>query len=390
MTPPLIFHRITIMIIGIATTSIAHSSFAFLKYVPQRASRYNAVGTSMIYRRRQECFASSTSILQMQKLDDGILSSIKSPTVKLIKALQTKRKKRQEEGLTVIEGHRMVIDMLQLQLKSYDNGDEVDDWIKHVIVSKKAIEHKEYGPKLEEVLNQLQERSMTSMIVSMGTDEVLHACCDTVTPQGVVATCRIPPPFDPATQNMRQSTSRSSARRLYLILDGVSDPGNAGTLLRSALAVDVAGVILLPGSVDVYSPKAIRAGMGATFHVPIRTASSFSEALDILSLCEVKPDNIYAATMETASEGKRDTSEAVSLSHYEVNWVDKASALCLGQEGNGLSKVVRENVACGAINSVHVPMQQQKGVIESLNAAVCGSVVMFEYSRQVTLERKGF
>ena len=333
--------------------------------------------------------------------DYPILTNLKNPTVKLYKNLQKKRKTREKEQLTVVEGHRMVMDLIELDLKNYRNSLNVirnDDsgtcrssdenemscsrgLVKHVLVTERALYHKDLGMKLEDLLRSLQSLSSSEVQVSFGTEEVVAECCDTVTPQGVVAMCSMLSPLDVTLAPTRPSS-------LYIILDGVSDPGNAGTLLRSALAVGVAGVISLPGSCDVYSPKAIRAGMGATFQLPTHAMDSFEEAMDFLKMhCGVQPQDIYAATMDAAGQSNDETALSSSLPYYDVDWAQfstqtkqwKSAALCLGQEGNGLSTIVREAVAAGTIRSVHVPMQPG---IESLNAAVCGSVVMFEYARQ--------
>jgi TrmH family RNA methyltransferase len=112
--------------------------------------------------------------------------------------------------------------------------------------------------------------------------------------------------------------------------------------------------------------------MGTTFQIPILDVSSLQEAQTVMANWGV--GDIYAATMETSGGSE-------SLPHYEVPWSDsgKASALMVGSEGNGLSDEVRQAVASGDIKAVHVPMEVG---IESLNAAVCGSVILFEYHRQ--------
>jgi len=153
---------------------------------------------------------------------------------------------------------------------------------------------------------------------------------------------------------------------------------------RTCVAVGgVKAVILLPGSCDVWNPKALRSAMSATFQIPIVSCASFGDCIDLLTECDVMTSrNFFAATMETSSESSMPQS---SPAHYSIQWRpsvtdDKSSvALCIGSEGNGLSKEVRDAISNGSIQSVHVPMQNQ---MESLNAAVCGSVILFEYARQ--------
>ena len=201
----------------------------------------------------------------------------------------------------------------------------------------------------------------------MALPNVIKACSDTQTPQGIVARVRLP------AWDIEETISQTT-NPLYLVLDGVSDPGNLGTLLRSSVAVGVSAVLLLPGSCDVWNPKAVRSSMGGSFLVPTFAASSWEEALDLLE--EWKCEQVWAATML-----EDDSGQVVSTAHYSVNWKDQAQALVIGNEGNGLSQAVRDQLATkgGSVKAVHVPMQ---GSIESLNAAVCGSVIMFEYMRQ--------
>lgn len=313
--------------------------------------------------------ASFSSLSRLEKIES--ITNPKSSTVKLFKALQTKRKRRVDEGATIIEGHRLVMDLLMNDEERHKENRET--LVKNIILSNKALSHKEYGSKLKHLLETCHLRSDPPRI-SLGTDDVISQCCDTVTPQGIVAICSTLPPFE-SIDVLAQNRSKPS---LYLLLDGVSDPGNVGTLLRSAVAVGVKGVILLPGSCDVWAPKSIRSGMGATFKVPTRSVSSFEEALHLLDECGVERQAIYAATMESEKKESQDIPSTSSLPHYQVDWC-VPSALCLGQEGNGLSDIIRDRVKNGEISSVHVPMQPG---IESLNAAVCGSIIMFEHFRQ--------
>jgi len=202
--------------------------------------------------------------------------------------------------------------------------------------------------------------------VCLGTRDVLHAISDTVTPQGIVACVEIP------SFTALSKTTKTKNAPLYLLLDGVSDPGNVGTLLRSSLAVGVSAIILLPGCCDVWSPKAIRSAMGCSFQIPIMSADSLNQALHLIQKDSGINCNIYAATMDKSSG-------VTSIPYYSVCWDHSNSALIIGSEGNGLSNEVRSAVKMGEIKTLHVPMQYG---IESLNAAVCGSVILFDYLRQ--------
>ena len=130
--------------------------------------------------------------------------------------------------------------------------------------------------------------------------------------------------------------------------------------------------------------------MGATFRIPLRSVSSTEECWDLLQQCGVPKERIYAATLDTRIElrsGEVDDNESIttttaafSPAHTGVNWTaGGANALIIGREGPGLSSEIRDAVSQGVIGSVHVPME---GGMDSLNAAICGSVILFEYARQ--------
>lgn len=266
--------------------------------------------------------------------------------------------------------------------------------------------------ELMELLRSLEEEAMEakrlyidggdvipSCIIGMGTDEVVAACAGTVTPQGVVALMDIPQPYDPIATPLNDRRNDDDDNEIspppfYLLLDGLSDPGNVGTLLRTCAAADAAALFLLPGSCDVWNPKAVRSAMGASFRIPVIEVGGLEGALEFLEeRCGVHGDRVYAATMDEGEVDDGGEPRKRSLPHYSVDWASNdgsggggGSALILGKEGEGLSLEVREAVRRGRISSVHVPMAPGT---ESLNAAVCGSVVMFERMRQLAAVASG-
>lgn len=305
-------------------------------------SRIPTIHTFAATRRSTNQF---TSQLRLSQFTSDIITSTKSNTVKKIQALLSKRKKRTEAQQTVVEGPRMIFDLLKnLRTRSL---------VQQVVVS---IDRPEWTEELVETYG-------SELLVCQGSAEVLTACSDTITPQGIVATVSIPP--EPSAENIPFCNQKFP---LYLVLDGVADPGNLGTLLRSSVATGVACVLLLPHCCDVWNPKAVRSAMGCSFQVPMLQVESMDHAQKVLSAWNV--GEIYAATMEDGM---------VSVPHYDVAWTQSPTAMVIGSEGNGLSDVVRDKVVSGEIKSVHVPMEVG---IESLNAAVCGSVILFEYLRQ--------
>ncbi len=175
------------------------------------------------------------------------------------------------------------------------------------------------------------------------TDEVMAAMADTVTPQGVLAVLPIP------------ELPAAGGPRFVLIPDQVRDPGNLGTMLRTAWAAGVTQVLLPPGTVDPTNPKVVRAGMGAHFHLSIRTVG-----------WDVIASAVEGADVRLAEAGR-------GLAYDAVDWRGDV-ALIIGGEAAGAGGEAREAAAC-----VQIPMRRG---VESLNAAVAAGILLFEAARQ--------
>lgn len=302
--------------------------------------------------------SSSSSNSLLDSLDsDQMISSTKSKTAKLYQQISSKAKARSDNQMTVLEGHRLIIDTLC--------DDQIRRRYKDILVTREALLHDQLGDQLSAAIKLARDDGCS---VRLATDEVIKICSDTITPQGVVALVQVPSGYEPKLEN-----ETIQPNSFYLLFDGISDPGNLGTLMRSAKAIGVRSLILLPNCCDIWSPKVIRSSMGTAFTVPIKTVNSWAECLEFLERCGVSKSHIYAATMEGSTNSK-------SIAHYDVDWKSKGpTAVCLGKEGTGLSAELRCAVSSGQIRSLHIPMLDG---IESLNAAVAGSVIMFEYLRQ--------
>jgi TrmH family RNA methyltransferase len=287
----------------------------------------------------------------------------------------------------------MVFDLL--------NNPRTASLIQQVIVSLPEYDgREEYRSKLEDALQQSENDK--AFLIQLATPDVFQFCTDTMTPQGIVAVIDIPSYTGVEYNNAlsdapTESAANGSSEALHLVLDGVSDPGNVGTLLRSCLAVGVKSVILLPGCCDVWNPKAVRSAMGASFQLPIYSCESWKDGLS--TLIGLGVDLVYAATMidneenydDTATRADTNSVRRNSIPYHAVDWIGKNAALVIGSEGNGLSNEVRQALTGGisrqnehniTVQATYIPMEAG---IESLNAAVCGSVILFEYSRQRSL-----
>lgn len=271
----------------------------------------------------------------LETLDKNpIVTSTKSKTVKLYQNISAKAKTRNEMQMTIIEGHRLVIDTLAQQFSR--------DLCRDVLVSYEALNHPQLGEALANQLEVLMSTNQNCR-VQLAEQNVINAACDTVTPQGVVALIGIPKPYDYTyhssgkyTTGMEEEQKEKSEtkNKFYLILDAISDPGNVGTLIRSGKATGIEAVILLPNCCDVFNPKAIRSAMGTTFHVPICSFSSWDECFNMMETFGVAGKDIFAATME-GSESSKESNGFESIPHYEIDWHGPKSggkALIIGKE----------------------------------------------------------
>ena len=192
----------------------------------------------------------------------------------------------------------------------------------------------------EDLLLPWAQRGVRAALVS---PEVLAAAADTKTPQQVVFSCALPGQAPPALEHPR-----------LLVLDGVQDPGNVGTIWRTADAFGADGLFLLPGCAEPFSPKTVRSTMGACFRLPVWEAGL--ETLTALLRRANTP--LYATALRADTEDLR----AVPLGR---------AAVVIGSEGRGVSPAVL--AACE--KTLKIPMRDR---CESLNAAAAAAVVLWE------------
>jgi RNA methyltransferase, TrmH family len=259
-----------------------------------------------------------------------IISSKANEKVRWIRSLQEQRKAREREKAFVVEGARLVEEAAAAGVRA------------------RIILHDGHlGAREHSAVNRL---AAAGGEVLESTPEVLRFCSDTDSPQGLLAVLDWPELGLPRTLEWA------------VIADGISNPGNLGSLLRAAEAFGVQALILAPGSVDAFNPKVVRGGMGVHFRLPIRIL----DWKQIRALLEG-----FRIWLAEAREGR---------SVETVDWSGRV-ALILGGEAAGPGDQAR-SLAAG---SVHIPMQ---GKIESLNAAVAGGILLYEISRQRIKTRK--
>lgn len=248
------------------------------------------------------------------------ITSRQNPVVSHIRKLGADRAYRREQGLFLVEGTKLLEECVKW-------GGEIDLL---VCAEGFSLPLSVHAPK----------------IISVPRD-LFKALSTVDTPQGVLAVCALPTLLPP--------DKLLGAR--YLVLDGVQDPGNVGTVWRTADAFGADGLFLLNGCADPWSPKTIRATMGACFRLPL-WETDLETLTALLSAAHIP---IRATAL------REDTADVRDLS-----WARAAAVI--GSEGRGVSSAVLD--ACA--ETVKIPMRDR---CESLNAAVAASVVLWEMAR---------
>jgi RNA methyltransferase, TrmH family len=254
--------------------------------------------------------------------------SIRHPTIKRLRRLSGRRSARSAERAFVIDGPTLLGDAL-------DAGVPVDE-----VVAEAGCPE-----------DLLARAAAAGAMVRSVADGVLARVTVTVTPQPVAAIARF--------EDVPPGTAASAAGPLALVLVGVRDPGNAGTLLRSAEAAGAGAVLFCDGSVDPYGPKCVRSSAGSVFRVAVTRSGDAGEALGCLASAGL-------GTVATVARGAR--------SYDEVDLADPV-ALVRGSEAHGLP----EDMAARVERSVTIPMA---GRTESLNVGMAGTILCFESLRQ--------
>ncbi|WP_033164579.1 RNA methyltransferase [Clostridium sp. KNHs205] len=258
-----------------------------------------------------------------------MISSTSNPQIKNLIQLQTKPKERQEQKAFVVEGIKM--------FEEAKAGGHL---------MKAYISEKLYEEKIS-----LQPDYFIGTSYEIVTEQVMKAASDTLSPQGILAIVR------------KQEYSIEELIRKYdinlVLLEDIRDPGNLGTIIRTAEGAGVTGIILSQASVDLYNPKVIRSTMGAIYRMPIVYSEDFLETLRVIKAAGI---SIYAAHLKAASE-------------YDTISYPEKTAILVGNEARGLS----EEAARLSNSNIIIPME---GKVESLNAGVAASILMYEIYRQ--------
>lgn len=254
-----------------------------------------------------------------------MITSTSNAQVKNIMNLIKKSGERKNRGLFVIEGIRMFVEIPK------------DRIVKIYASESFAYDNKEM---------------LCDYDFEMVSDVVYKQMSDTKTPQGIMAIVKM------LEYNLSDILAKDK-NPLFVILENIQDPGNLGTIIRTAEGAGVTGIIMSKDTVDIYNPKVIRSTMGSLFRVPFVYEENIQETVKDLQKKNIK---IFAAHLMGQNQ------------YYNENMTEPMGIL-IGNEGNGLS----EELSSMANVKIRIPME---GQLESLNAAVSTAIIVYEAYRQ--------
>lgn len=261
-----------------------------------------------------------------------MITSTSSKQIKNLSALIKKSRERRNQGVFVVEGPRMFYEAPKNR-------------IKNVYVSESYYENSQNKQEMDAYM----EGRMDKMEI-VG-DSVFKQISDTQTPQGIMAVIEMP--------HYELSDLLDGDRTHLLILESIQDPGNLGTMLRTGEGAGITGVIMNSQTVDLYNPKTVRSTMGSLYRMPYYISDDLEGTINLLKEKGVK---LYAAHLKG------------TLLYDEPEYT-RACGFMIGNEGNGLS----DQIADMADTYIKIPME---GKVESLNAAISATLLMYECNRQ--------
>ena len=257
-----------------------------------------------------------------------IITSASNDKIKDIRKLLKSARERQEKRLYVVEGIRMFREIPK-------------ERVKEIYVAESGVD------KFDK---EIREFGIEPCIVA---DKVFAGMSDTNTPQGIMALVSM------CEYSLEAVSSKNGENEPFLlIVERLQDPGNLGTIIRTAEGSGVTGIVISSDSVDVYNPKTIRSTMGSVFRMPVYVSD---DLLNDLKYIKKQGVTIYGAHLS-------------GMNFYEKDF-RTACGFLIGNEGNGLS----DEVSSMADDLIRIPML---GKVESLNAATSTSVISYEVLRQ--------
>ncbi|GAB6138270.1 TrmH family RNA methyltransferase [Halanaerobaculum tunisiense] len=261
-----------------------------------------------------------------------LISSFTNDKIKYLRSLYRKKYRRQEKKF-VLEGVRIIEEAIKEQIE-----------IGQVFYSDYLLRNQ----RGEELLHKLKQVSQHTFQI---TDDLLQQVADTTSPQGILAIVQ--------QRDYQLNDILAGNKQFFVIADQVQDPGNLGTIIRTADAAGASGVITTKGTVSLYNQKVIRATMGALFRFPVYRTE------DIMKLKrELQASGVQLVVGDVEAE----------MSHFAVDYT-QPTAIVAGNEGQG----PRQEFITGADKLVKIPLAE---AAESLNVAMATGVMLYEGVRQ--------
>lgn len=264
-----------------------------------------------------------------------MITSTSNQKIKQIVQWQTKARARRQDGIFLAEG-----------LKMYEEapaGLIREVYLTDALLQRLIRRREESDIYIEEKLKQTG--------YELVSEEVFARISDTQSPQGILTVMH--------QQTYEPEQLLDTENPLLVLLEDLQDPGNLGTILRTGEGAGITGVIMSRNTVDIYNPKTIRSTMGSIYRVPFFYADSMEE---IIGMLQKKGIRVYAAHLQ-------------GQAYYSSFSFTGGTAFLIGNEGNGL----RRETADLADSYLKIPME---GQVESLNAAIAASLLVYEAHRQ--------
>ena len=295
--------------------------------------------------------------------------------IKEIQKLTEKSKARREAGLFVIEGPRMFIETplewieeIYVTQRFLDNADsgllgmaegssvDGDTTTPASASSTSALpatsagsvenSHSDYSTSIR------ASEMITWMNHEVVTEEQMKKLTDTVTPQGILCVVRQP-------SYTVEDIINHPGHRLIMILEDIQDPGNLGTIFRTAEGAGASGIIMTKGCADLFNPKVVRSTMGSIYRVPFFVTDDIEQTISLVKNAQIE---VFAAHLKGE--------------HFYDEIEYKDAAFLIGNEGRGL----KDSTASLADTYIKIPMS---GELESLNASMAAGILMYEHNRQI-------
>lgn len=291
-----------------------------------------------------------------------MITSLSNNRIKHLVMLREKSRNRNQEGLFLAEGIRMFEEAPIGRLREIYYSENFLEVLAKEAESREAGSRDSVGKKTGEnagrqgrAFRKLKECEARGIPVEAVSEEVFRKISDTCTPQGILFVME-QLSYSLADMLAQAKTLKETAGQepLFLILEDIQDPGNLGTMLRTAEGAGASGVILSKGCVDIYNPKTIRSTMGSLYRVPFVYQEDLEGAIRMV---RAEGITVYAAHLG----GEQ---------YYDRIGYQGGSAFLIGNEGNGLKKETADQ----ADLYLKIPMA---GSLESLNAAVAAALLLY-------------